>query len=70
MNTTQTLAQMQQLRLFGMYQSYHAQLELPLDQQLEGHDLVAQLLQSEQLNRSNEKTAYYLKLAKLSCLPA
>jgi DNA replication protein DnaC len=65
MNTTETLAQMQQLRLFGMYQAYHAQLELPMDQQLEGHDLIAQLLQSEQLNRSNEKTAYYLKLAKL-----
>ena len=65
MNTTETLAQMQQLRLFGMYQAYHAQLELPMDQQLEGHDLIARLLQSEQLNRSNEKTAYYLKLAKL-----
>ena len=36
-----------------------------MDQQLEGHDLVAQLVQSEQLNRSNEKTDYYLKLAKL-----
>jgi DNA replication protein DnaC len=65
MNTTQTLQQMQQLRLQGMYQSYQSQLELPMDQQLEGHDLVAQLVQSEQLNRSNERTAYYLKLAKL-----
>lgn len=65
MNTTQTLQQMQQLRLHGMHQAYHSQLELPMDQQLEGHDLVAQLVQSEQLNRSNEKTAYYLKLAKL-----
>jgi DNA replication protein DnaC len=65
MNTTQTLQQMQQLRLQGMYQSYQSQLELPMDQQLEGHDLVAQLVQSEQLTRSNEKTAYYLKLAKL-----
>ena len=65
MNTTQTLEQMQALRLFGMHQSYRSQLELPMDQQLEGHDLVAQLLQSEQLNRNNEKTAYYLKLDKL-----
>ena len=65
MNTTQTLQQMQELRLQGMYQSYRSQLELPMDQQLEGHELVAQLVQSEQLNRSNEKTAYYLKLAKL-----
>ncbi len=69
MNTTQTLEQLQQLRLSGMYQAYKSQLELPLNQQLEGHDLVAQLVQSEQLNRINEKTAYYLKLAKLR-LPA
>src|SRR5436190_8140784 len=69
MNTTQTLEQMQQLRLQGMYHAYQSQLDLPMDQQLEGHDLVAQLVQSEQLNRSNEKTAYYLKLAKLR-LPA
>jgi len=65
MNTTQTLQQMQQLRLQGMYHAYKTQMELPMDQQLEGHDLVAQLVQSEQLSRMNEKTAYYLKLAKL-----
>lgn len=69
MNTTQTLVQMQQLRLSGMHQAYKSQMELPMDQQLEGHELVAYLLQSEELNRSNEKTAYYLKLAKLR-LPA
>lgn len=69
MNTAQTLEQMQQLRLQGMHHAYRAQLELPLNQQLEGHELVAHLLQSEQLNRSNERTAYYLKLAKLR-LPA
>ena len=69
MNTTETLQQMQQLRLQGMYHAYRSQLELPINQQLQGHDLVAQLVQSEQLNRANEKTAYYLKLAKLR-LPA
>ena len=69
MNTTQTLEQMKQLRLQGMYHAYRSQLELPLDQQLDGHDLIAQLVQSEVLNRSNEKTAWYLKLAKLR-LPA
>lgn len=69
MNTTQTLEQMKQLRLQGMYHAYRSQLELPLDQQLDGHDLVAQLVQSEELTRNNEKTAYYLKLAKLR-LPA
>jgi DNA replication protein DnaC len=69
MNTTQTLQQMQTLRLQGMHHAYRSQLELPMDQQLESHDLVAQLVQSEQLSRANEKTAYYLKLAKLR-LPA
>lgn len=65
MNTNQTMQQMQQLRLQGMYHAYKSQLELPMDQQLEGHDLIAQLLQAEQLSRANEKTAYYLKLAKM-----
>ena len=69
MNTTQTLEQLQLMRLNGMYQSYKSQMELPMDQQLEGHDLIAQMVQSEQLSRMNEKTAYYLKLAKLR-LPA
>jgi DNA replication protein DnaC len=69
MNTTQTLEQMQQMRLQGMYHAYKSQLELPMNHQLDGHELLAQLVQAEQLNRSNEKTAYYLKLAKLR-LPA
>ena len=61
MNTTETLQQIQQLKLHGMADSYRSQLELPIDQQLEGHELVAQLTQSEQLNRNNERTTYYLK---------
>lgn len=69
MNTTQTLQQMQSLRLQGMFQAYQTQLDLPMNQQLEGHDLIAHLVQSEEQNRINEKTAYYLKLAKLR-LPA
>ena len=69
MTTTQTLEQMQQLRFNGMYLAYKSQLELPLNQQLDGHELIAHLLQTEQLTRNNEKTAYYLKLAKLR-LPA
>lgn len=52
-----------------MAASYSAQLELPLHQQLEAHELLAHLVQTETLHRSNEKTATYLKLAKLR-LPA
>lgn len=69
MNTTQTLEQMKGLRLTGMHHAYRSQLELPMDHQLEGHELVAHLVQSEALQRANEKTAYYLKLARLR-LPA
>jgi DNA replication protein DnaC len=65
MNTHATLEQMKELRLSGMAQTYQQQLELPVHQQLDAHELIAQLLQSEQLNRQQEKTTYYLKLAKL-----
>jgi DNA replication protein DnaC len=65
MNTYATLEQMKELRLAGMAQTYQQQLELPVHQQLDAHELIAQLLQSEQLNRQQEKTTYYLKLAKL-----
>lgn len=65
MNTQQTLEQMKHLRLTGMAHAYQTQLELPVHQQLEAHPLIAQLIQSEQLTRQQEKTTYYLKLAKL-----
>lgn len=62
MNTNETLQQMQQLKFNGMAACYKTQLELPLHQQLEAHELIAQLMQAETLSRGNEKTAYYLKL--------
>ncbi|MBP9883874.1 MAG: IS21-like element helper ATPase IstB [Chitinophagales bacterium] len=65
MNSTQTLEQLQQLRLQGMAGFYQSQLELPIHQQLEAHDLIASMTQSEVLSRSNERMTYYLKLAKL-----
>jgi DNA replication protein DnaC len=64
MNTTQTLAQMQELRLAGMVSSYRSQLELPVNQQLEGHELLAHLLQAEQLHRTNERMDTLLKAAR------
>jgi DNA replication protein DnaC len=65
MNTNATLQQMKDLRLSGMALSYSQQLELPVHQQLDAHELIALLLQSELLTRQQEKTTYYLKLAKL-----
>ncbi len=52
MNTTQTLQQLQQLKLQGMASSYRSQLELPIHQQLEAHELIAQLTQAELLTLS------------------
>ncbi len=65
MNTKETLLQMQQLKFHGMAASYSAQLDLPIHQQLEAHELIGHLTQAELLSRNNERTAYYLKLAKL-----
>lgn len=69
MNTNETLEQMKTLKLLGMAASYKNQLELPLHQQLEAHELLSHLVQAETLTRANEKTAAYLKAARLR-LPA
>lgn len=69
MNTNETLQQMQQLKFNGMANSYSQQLDLPIHQQLEAHEMIGQLIQAEMLSRTNERTDYYLKLAKLR-LPA
>lgn len=65
MNTNGTLEQLKALKLTGMAAAYNTQLELPLHQQLDSHELLAHLVQGETLHRSNEKTAMYLKAAKL-----
>jgi DNA replication protein DnaC len=65
MNTVQILEQLQDLKLSGMHESYKTQLELPLNQQLEGHELLAHLLQSEKHHRGNERLAALLRAAKL-----
>ena len=65
MNTNETLEQLKHLKLMGMAASYKSQLELPLHQQLEAHELLAHLVQTETLHRGNEKTTTYLKAAKL-----
>ena len=65
MNTNETLEQIKHLKLMGMAASYHSQLELPLHQQLESHELLAHLVQAETLHRTNEKTTTYLKAARL-----
>ena len=65
MNTAQTLMQMQQLKLTGMYHAYKSQLDLSRNHQMDGHELLEHLIQSELTHRGNEKTAMLLRTAKL-----
>jgi DNA replication protein DnaC len=65
MNTAQNLAQMQRMKLQGMYEAYKAQLELPMNEQLDGHELLDYLLQSEVLARENKRMDILLRMAKL-----
>jgi DNA replication protein DnaC len=65
MNTIQTIGQMQELRLNGMAESYQSQLELPINHQLEGHELIAHLTEAEKLSRSNIRFSTLLQAAKL-----
>lgn len=65
MNTSETLNQLNELKLKGMATAYQTQLNLPMHQQLESHEMIAHLTQTELDNRLNDRTNYYLKLAKL-----
>ncbi len=65
MNTSETLNQLNELKLKGMTSAYQSQLDLPLHQQLESHEMIGHLVQTELNSRVNERTSYYLKLAKL-----
>ncbi len=65
MNTTETLYLMQELRLHGIYNTYRSQLEQPMNRQLDTHEIVGWLVDAEMLNRTMERTAYYLNLARL-----
>jgi len=65
MNTETTLGQLKSLKLKAMADAYQQQVSLPIHQQLDGHQIIAHLTQSELLFRKNERSASYLRLAKL-----
>ena len=65
MNTSQTIEQMRELKLAGMLQSYQSQLDLSINHQLEGHELIAHLVEAEKLSRSNARLVTLLHTAKL-----
>ena len=64
-NTDQTLEKLQQLKLLGMAQAYETTLELPAHDLPTAHELLARLVEAEQLNRTHQRTQMYLKLSNL-----
>ena len=65
MNTEQTIAQLQQLKLHGMAARYEALLDLPVHQQPEAHALLAMLTDAELGYRIQQRTGLYMRLSKL-----
>jgi len=63
--TNASLTLMRELNLAGMADAYQAVLELPLNQQLQGDELVARLVDAEQQHRQNKRMKMYTRLSKL-----
>jgi DNA replication protein DnaC len=64
-NTDQTLEQLKQLKLIGMAQAYGTTLALPSHELPTAHELMARLVEAEQLSRTQQRTQMYLKLSNL-----
>ena len=65
MNNQQTLEQLKQLQLLGMYHSYQHILSTPLHQHPEAHDLIAMLTDVELNNRRNKRTDRLISRSKM-----
>lgn len=65
MNTEATLDQLKQLRLQGMARTYEAILSLPVNNQPEAHEMIAQLAQQETEHKQFKRTQMFLRLSKL-----
>lgn len=65
MNTTENHHQLTQLRLHGMAKYYQSILQLPLDNQPEGHDLLSHLVQAETQHRQWLRTNLLLRGGRL-----
>jgi len=65
MNTEATLDQLKQLRLQGMARTYEAILSLPVNNQPQAHEMIAQLAQQETEHKQFKRTQMFLRLSKL-----
>ena len=64
MNQEATLAQMRELKLVGMAQAFEALCLLPIDKQPASDQLLAQILEAEDLHRKHRKTIAAIKYAQ------
>ncbi len=65
MNTSQTTQHLRELKLYAMANLYESAAQLPIHQQPSTHELMAQLAQSELLDKTSRKTKMLLKLSRL-----
>ena len=65
MNRDQTLSQLKELNLQGMYEAYESIIHLPMDKQPEAHYMLADLVEKEKYSRQNKRMEMYLKLSKI-----
>lgn len=70
MNNSQTLEQLKSLRLNGMYEHYRHLLKLPVQEHPDAHQLIAMIVQAEQLWRDNRKTERYIQQARFRYVAA
>ena len=63
--TSASLSSLRDLRLSDMAAAYEAILALPLDQQPDGHDMLARLIDAERQGRAHRRTQLNLRLSKL-----
>ena len=63
--TSASLSTLRELRLADMAAAYEAILAQPLDQQPDGHEIVARLVDAERQGRAHRRTQLNLRLSKL-----
>lgn len=63
--TNASLELMQHMKLTGMADAYRAILELPINEQLQGDELIARLIDAEQQYRQTKRMKMYTRLSKL-----
>jgi len=60
-----TIDIMRQMKLNGMAAAYEAVLSLPINQQIDAHQMLANLIDAEQQNRADRRKNMLLRLSKL-----